>query len=231
MKKNSILVTGLLIATLLVGLPATAQEALPDKYGPQADIRLLIAINRLQLSTEQMEQIQHILVGFLDQANGIAEEKEAFAQQMLLFSGDTEELDLLLSSHKERMKSALSELKEIGQQAVDEIKGILTITQGEALMGYLSPLRMIGGEAAERQPLALKQAPRNGRGSAIRERMPGRMSELMENRPLIEERLRESLSARGEPRLGVLRMDGVKGPIARLQQIVEILDTKLSYVE
>ncbi|MEE9542146.1 MAG: hypothetical protein V3V77_04220, partial [Candidatus Bipolaricaulota bacterium] len=72
----------IVIMGLCAALPASAQV---EGYagGSEANLALLILINRLELTTGQMQQIHDILVGILDEASAISGKREAFAQEML----------------------------------------------------------------------------------------------------------------------------------------------------
>ena len=82
MKKAKHVMSLMIILGVLAALPASAQvEAIQDEDG--CNLGLLITINRLELTTDQMQQIRDILVGVLDEANTLKESRDAFEQEML----------------------------------------------------------------------------------------------------------------------------------------------------
>ena len=100
MKKIKRLLPLVAILGLLAALPASAQvEATQDEGG--SNLALLITINRLELTADQMQQIRDVLVGVLNEANALKEGRNAFEQQMFRFDGAGEELDALVVAFRE----------------------------------------------------------------------------------------------------------------------------------
>jgi hypothetical protein len=139
MKKATRLMSLMVILGLLAALPASAQvDAIGDEAG--SNLGLLITINRLELTADQMQQIRDILVGVLDEANALKESRDAFEQEMLRFNGTGEELDAFLEGFQEEQAGQAAVLQETAQDAIDELKSILTFKQGETLINMLNPL-------------------------------------------------------------------------------------------
>jgi len=145
----------------------------PEEVSPSdtMSLRLLIAINRLELSPTQMQEIHDILAGLLDEATALEADRDAFAQEMLLFSGSGEELEAMLEAYKDQMRDKAASLQERAQGALDEIKGILTVKQGEILRESFMPMhdRMWVGKAGltgmrDRRRTQGEQLTSQGRG-------------------------------------------------------------------
>jgi len=107
-RKSTLTILVAVIMGLCAALPASAQV---EGYagGSEANLALLILINRLELTTSQMQQIHDILVGILNEASAISGKREAFAQEMLRFDGSAEKLDARLETFRTQIEGNLSE--------------------------------------------------------------------------------------------------------------------------
>jgi ElaB/YqjD/DUF883 family membrane-anchored ribosome-binding protein len=241
MKKVKLTLSLALIAGLLAIIPASAQvEASPEGgTSGTGNLQLLITINRMELSPTQMQEIHDILAGVLSEADTLKADRDAFTQEMLEFNGSTDELDAMLETFQEQMKDKTASVRESMQGALDEIKGILTIKQGEILSESLMPMR--GGEFSTRM-----------QGQTPYQQDMRRMREFLANHPEIRERAMERFGTmnqetqrpfgqRGEQPLQQGGQPGVDHPLlaqrladkglATLQQIVDILEAKLQYIQ
>lgn len=228
MKKSSFTILVVVIMGLCAALPASAQV---EGYarGNEANLALLITINRLELTSGQMRQVHDILVGILDEASTISEKREAFAQEMLRFDGSAEKLDARLKAFRTQIEGKLSALRENTQSAVDELSTILTAKQGDILRNSLRGLvtKHLAGLRGERnvawQRMRTRMAPQGGgiRRQGVRElgKRFGRQEE--------EVGTREFAGIRGQVRqhLAGNRLQ-MKGQL--LQRIVDILESKLT---
>ncbi len=165
MRKSTFTILVVVIMGLCAALPASAQvEGYAE--GSEANLALIILINRLELTTGQMQQIHDILVGILDEANTISGKREAFAREMLRFPGGAEKLDARLETFRTQIEDSLGALRENAQNAVDELRTILTAKQGDILRSNLRGLvaRRLsepGGEGnVARQRMIIRIAPR-----------------------------------------------------------------------
>jgi len=227
-RKSTFTILVAVIMGLCVALPASAQvEGYAE--GSEADLALLILINRLELTSGQMQQIHDILVGILDEASTISGKREAFAQEMLRFDGSAEKLDARLETFRTQIEGNLSALRENTQNAVDELTTILTIKQGDILRSSLRGLvaRRLsepGGEGnVARQRVIIRIAPQ-GEGMHLRE-----LRELHKRFGYREEKVgtREFIGMRANAQRYSIA-DTLQTNERLLQQIVDILQSKLS---
>lgn len=252
MKKANRLMALIAIVGLLAVLPAGAQQGAIQENGG-SNLGLLVTINRLGLTPTQMKQVHDVLTGLLNEANTLKEACASFAQEMIRFNGTQEELDASLEAFQKEQSDQAAVLQKTAQGAIDELKSILTFKQGETLINALNRfvegrLRTIG-QAAQVHAIGLLRMRIQG-GEAdestvheLRERIVGRVRErigdeeggsgqrggLMANRPGFEMRLREQ----GEQlRFQPLRAGRFGGQaLGWLEQLVELLEMKLQYVE
>ncbi len=272
MKKIMVSISLALIVGLLVVIPGSTQiQASPEEVSPSdtMSLRLLIAINRMKLSPTQMQEIHDILAGVLSEADALKTDRDAFAQEMLLFSGSADKLNARLTSFAEQMKDKAASLQERAQGALDEIKGILTVKQGEILRESLVPMhdRMWVGKAGltgmrDRRRTQGEQLTPQGRGrmgqqfrtqfgdeasGPIADRMRGFIDMHPEMRKQMAQRFRaeggqeRSFGSFDERPLEIGGQFGVDHPLlaqrlankrlATLQQIVDILEAKLQYIQ
>ena len=141
MRKSTLTILVVVIMGLCAALPASAQvEVEGYAEGSEANLALLILINRLELTTSQMQQIHDILVGILNEASAISGKREAFAQEMLRFDGSAEKLDARLETFRTQIEGNLGAMRENAQNAADELTTILTAKQGDILRSSLRGL-------------------------------------------------------------------------------------------
>ena len=132
MKKANRIVSFAVILGLLAIVPASAQLD-TNQDTDTSNLGLLITINRLEMTTDQMQQIRDILAGVLDEANALKESRDPFEQEMLHFNGTGEELDVLVEAFREEQSTQASALQEKAQGALENLKEILTLKQGETI--------------------------------------------------------------------------------------------------
>lgn len=228
MRKSTFTILIVVIMGLCAALPASAQV---EGYagGSEANLALLILINRLELTTGQMQQIHDILVGILDEASAISGKREAFAQEMLRFDGSAEKLDTRLETFRTQMEGNLSALRENTQNAVDELTTILTVKQGDILRSSLRGLvaRRLSEPSREgnvaRQRMIIRIAPQ-GEGIHLQE-----LRELYKRFGYREEKVstREFIGMRGQIQQQLMG-NSLQMNERLLQRIVDILQSKLS---
>lgn len=228
MRRSTFTILVALIMRLCAALPASAQV---EGYveGSEANLALLILINRLELTTGQMQQIHDILVGILDEASAISEKREAFAREMLRFSGSAEKLDARLETFRTQIEGNLGALRENIQNAADELRTILTAKQGDILRSNL------------RELIARRLSKPGGEGNVAWQRMRTRISPQDEG--IHQQELRELHKRFGyrENEVGTREFAGMRTKARQhlmantlrtnerlLQQIVDILQSKLS---
>jgi len=227
-RKSTLTILVAVIMGLCAALPASAQV---EGYagGSEANLALLILINRLELTTSQMQQIHDILVGILNEASAISGKREAFAQEMLRFDGSAEKLDARLETFRTQIEGNLSALRENAQNAADELTTILTAKQGDILRSSLRGL------------VARRLSEPGGEGNLTRQRMIIRIAPQGEG--IHQQELRELHKWFGyrEEEIGTRELPGMRTNAQRysiadtfqtnerlLQRIVDILQSKLS---
>ncbi len=229
MRKSTLTILVVVIMGLCAALPASAQvEGYAE--GSEANLALLILINRLELTTSQMQQIHDILVGILNEASAISGKREAFAQEMLRFDGSAEKLDARLETFRTQIEGNLSALRENAQNAADELTTILTAKQGDILRSSLRGL------------VARRLSEPGGEGNLTRQRMIIRIAPQGEG--IHQQELRELHKRFGyrEEEVGTRELPGMRTNAQRysitdtlqtnerlLQRIVDILESKLSF--
>jgi len=176
MKKVNRIVSLVAILGLLAIVPASAQSDTPQDTDT-GNLGLLITINRLELTTDQMQQIRDILVGILDEANTLKESRNAFEQEMLLFNGTAEELDVLVEAFREEQSTQASALQEKAQGALEDLKEILTLKQGETLGSAFDHLLGIRFGTMALQEHGFQGTPLGMRGRAMGENLPLEMQD------------------------------------------------------
>ena len=188
MKQVNRIVSLAVVLGLLAIVPASAQSGTTQD---PSDLGLLITINRLELTTDQMQQIRDILAGVLDEANTLKESRSAFEQEMLRFNGTGEELDVLVEAFREGQVSQASTFQEKAQGALDDLKEVLTLKQGEILGGAFDHLLGTRFGTMVPQENKFQGGPLGMRGRAMGEQLPSEMKEKA------LERLRERFGDKG----------------------------------
>ena len=176
MKKVNRIVSFAVILGLLAIVPASAQLGTTQDTDA-SNLGLLITINRLELTTDQMQQIRDILAGILDEANALKEGRNAFEQEMLRFNGTGEELDVLVEAFHEEQSAQASALQEKAQGALEDLKEILTLKQGETLGSAFDHLLGIHFGTMALQEDRFQATPLGMRGRAMGENLPSEMQE------------------------------------------------------
>ena len=235
-KKNGTrMIAFALIIGLLAAIPASTQVVSTGGSAPDegADLRMVVLINRLDLTKEQMQTIHDALAGVLAEIDALDSMRAEFYDEMLRFDGTPEELDQALAAFRDEMSTAAEGLRSDISSAIDEIATALTMKQGEILRRAIPGL-FARGEAGPQ--LGMEGTIGRGRPS------PGRGSDRI--RGAIE-RMKDRLQAGAERGRGfasrpVGRGDGgERGPIGKpdgrkvdlLRLFVETLELKMSYTE
>ncbi len=130
-----VLVVALLGA--LAAIPASTQGLLgqaqssSDEAG--VNLPMVLLVNRLELSRQQMETLLSTINGLLDQTAVLDQKRDAFEQEMIAFSGTAEELDVRLAAFQTQMKTARTALDDEMAAAISTLTDTLTMKQGEIL--------------------------------------------------------------------------------------------------
>jgi len=190
MKKIMVSISLALILGLLVVIPGSTQmQTSSEEVGPSdaTSLRLLIAINRLELTQSQMRQVHDILAGLLDEATALEADRDAFAQEMLLFS-------------RGRMR------QQFRTQLEDEASGPIA----DRIREFIDMHPEMRKQMAQRFGVMNQetQRPLGQRGAQSLQQG----TQLRVDHPLLAQRLANKR-------------------LATLQQIVDILEAKLQYIQ
>ena len=242
MKKMSRVLPLVALVALVAAIPASTQvvsggEAVEET----ANLPMLIAVNRMELTQDQMVQIHSILQGLLDGSETQGEALADLQDEMIAFQGTAEELDAILEAHRAQAMENAEAQHEAFTDAIDQIKGILTLKQGEALSGALGGLlggttgtaiegrghggvtmrgrAMMPGAGATYRPLGEADADGSiaiaGREIEMTEEMEARLDGLKERFGDRADTLLEGLKTRMSESFGVanrfVRMQGMMG--------------------
>ena len=257
MKKMTRVLPLVALVALIAAIPASTQVVSDDEAAAEtANLPLLIAVNRMELTQEQMVEIHSILEALLDGRETQGDALADLQEEMIAFQGTAEELDAILEAHRAEAMEAAGAQHEAFAEAIDQIKGILTLKQGEALSGVLG--RLLGGAAG------IDIEVRGRRGVTMRGRvmMPGmgvmnrileegddtddadstaivgRRIEMTEEMEARLDALRERMSSSSgiSDRFGRMqavtgRSSGGQGRYDLIQQLVDVLELKLQAIE
>ncbi len=163
----------LLVVGSLVAIPAAAQTTRASGFD---ELGIAITINKLKLTTSQMQQVHEILAGILSEASALKQSRQAFTEEMVQFTGDSAELEAALSGFRSETMVQAEELRETVRQALDDLKGILTIEQGEVLRSAL--MQADGMRLMFRQPDAFARQRNRGLDVTDRDKAVPQMQDM-----------------------------------------------------
>jgi len=146
MQKISRILALVMIVGLMAAIPAGAQAGfgVSETATDGSNLPMLILINRLGLSTEQMGSLHELLVGLLESKAGAEKLANQFESSMISFDGTEAELDALLAAYREDQKASRDALAEAVQTALDDARDLLSINQGLVLRNELPALLRLG---------------------------------------------------------------------------------------
>lgn len=145
MKKISRILSMVIVVGMIAAIPASTQilSGAGGESSDGANLPMLILVNRLELSGEQMQALQGLLTDLLDEKETIDALRAEFEDVMIRFNGTGEELDELLVTFREDQQASAAALHESVEASLDEIRDLLSINQGIALREALP--RLLGG--------------------------------------------------------------------------------------
>jgi hypothetical protein len=211
---------------------AEAVESESAKSSDTVNLPLLVLVNRLELTDEQMTTLHGLLRGVLDDREAAKSAHEslqaAFEEEMVAFDGTSEELEALLEAHRTEIEALREEHGGSLEDVLDVIKETLTFEQGQLLQAAL-PMLLTEREAEQGALGTLMgQSSRGGRcsrampsfGGAERPRLGRGGDQRMDRGRSFGPMLAQRDGARG--------MRGASGPgPGLLKEIVEILELKM----
>lgn len=151
-KTSAMLGLGALLLALLLGQIGSGQMPNPMSMGPQGpspemspqmldqEIELLVAINRMGLSPEQLKQLQQILDGLQAPQQVHRQHRQELRQFLLSWQGSPEQFEPALQNFRQERKQQLEQLKARNRDLIDRLKDVLTYRQGELLYRALRKL-------------------------------------------------------------------------------------------
>ena len=144
-KKISRILSMVLVVGLIAAIPASTQilGGSSIKAVGESDLPMLILVNRLELSEEQMNALNDILSDLVDEREEMAGLTAEFEGAMIEFNGTEEELDALLATFREERQALAEALGESIEVSLDKVRDLLSINQGLVLQEELPQL--LGG--------------------------------------------------------------------------------------
>jgi len=131
-----------IVVGMIAAIPASTQilsgssgESIVDNNLP-----MLILVNRLELSEEQMEALHNILTDLLEEKETVDGLQSEFEDVMIRFNGTREELDELLAAFREDQQALAEAMHESIEASLDEVRDLLSINQGIALREAFSEM-------------------------------------------------------------------------------------------
>lgn len=214
---------------LLMALSTIGQIGVSADQEDTLNLQLLITVNRLELSRDQMEAMHDLLDGVLDEANALKSDREAFEQEMLTFTGTAAELDAILDAHRKTMDEKATALRDTVKDALNQIKELLSMKQGEILEQSLPGFGLLNRFGAGR---AADTSTPKGRFQQRGANQPEPQAQIM-NR--LRERLGGRFGTQGQEgterpfdsRLLLLGARPLERPLSILEDLVNILEAKL----
>lgn len=132
MKRLAFSFTALTIA-LLIPLTALAQPAGNDFGRSQAKTQILIAVNRADLSLEQLQTLQGIVQSTIDAQAAVGQAQEALQAFLINWTGTEGDFEAALEIEQQKVKEAFDALHALKIQNTETIKDLLTVSQFDAL--------------------------------------------------------------------------------------------------
>jgi len=205
MKRISRILSMVIVVGTIAAIPASTQILFGSggKSSDESNLPMLILVNRLEMSEEQMEGLYSILTDLLDEREQIDVLQTEFEDAMIEFNGKGEELDEMMVTFREDRQALAVAIRESLTTSLDAARDILSINQGIVLQGALPSL--LGVDAAQRSTPSNDRLPNSSPMTG--NRMP---SSSMGRRGMIGQQLPRSEQVQ-PPRTGDMRMDDRSG--------------------
>lgn len=143
-KKITRILSMVLVVGLIAAIPASTQILGGSSTAiGESDLPMLILINRLELSEEQMNALNDILSDLVDEKDEMSGLTAEFEEAMIEFNGTEEELDAMLVTFREEQQALAEALGESVEVSLDKVRDLLSINQGLVLQEELPQL--LGG--------------------------------------------------------------------------------------
>ncbi len=191
------IVSVVVLLGLIAAIPASTQVLFGarDDGGEGTHLPLLVLVNRMELTPDQMEEIHGLLVGLLEERDALELRRTELEQEMIAFNGTAEELDEILEAFRAETEEQVEAANQHAEDVIDRIKEILTLKQGEILAEFLPgfledrgliflPRGGVGGILEQRG---------TGAATTLREEILGQLEEQLGGYPEVLDRLQERL--------------------------------------
>jgi len=150
MKRISRILSLVIVVGIIAAIPASTQILFGSggESSDESNLPMLILVNRLEMSEEQMEELHGILTNLLDEREQIDALQSAFEDAMIEFDGTGEELDEMLATFREDQRALAVAVRESLATSLDAARDMLSINQGIVLQRELPAL--LRADAAQR---------------------------------------------------------------------------------
>lgn len=234
-----VLSLGLMLGQIGVGQMGQmgSMAASSSSEGPtlQAQIQLLKAINRVDLSAAQLQSLQDVLSDLQAADEALDQSRQELHRFLVNWQGDPAEFDAELKTHEQRLSDAHQAHHEAHLAAIDDVKGIFTIRQGEVLMQAFSPKKMddksmtgmMGSspDAAQDDPTTQTEESQSmsSMGDRMKAKMASKKDDAASEKPTPKMGMKADQAAKGKaPMMGPKMencpmMDGSKAKMASAQ--------------
>jgi hypothetical protein len=196
---------------LVAAIPASTQVLFGSggDTAQESDLPLLILVNRMELTVDQMEEIHGLLGGLLEDREALDLRRDELEAEMIAFHGSAEELDEILEAFRSETQERVEAARGHAQDVIDRIKEVLTLKQGEILGEFVRglldergasalPQRGVGRILGQRGSQAGEPQITFGQWAEraaldLREQMLGQLEERFADNPEILRRLQQRL--------------------------------------
>jgi len=235
MMKKAVVVFGLGLLLLAFSLPAGSGQMGPmtGAKSPEElhqEITVLKALNRMELSKEQLEELLAIVSELKAAHMEMMQPAMELREFLLGWQGSREEFEKALAPLEEKAQAAHRAFQEKLKASVEQIKDLLSFRQGEMLMDALAQL---AGPPMGMGMMDMEQM------REMMEEMMARMREHMQQMGMMpmmqqmKERMRERMQAMREriPRMRALRAHLEEVLIKHLDLLERLLREKLERIK
>jgi len=213
MKTMSRILSMVIVVGLIAAIPASTQILTGERVATseESNLPMLILINRLELSEDQMDALDDILTGLIGEKDSMEEMTADLEQAMIEFNGTGEELDAMLATFREEQIAAAESLRESIGGALDDVRDLLSINQGLVLQEVFPQLMggiLLGADqgTAHRMDSRMMPTAEMDRGSRMSQQSPrGRPQEIFGER--MDARTRVDVDTMMSQRFGQTRND------------------------
>ena len=213
MKTMSRILSMVIVVGLIAAIPASTQIVTGQRVATseESNLPMLILINRLELSEDQMDALDDILTGLIGEKDSIEGLTADLEQAMIEFNGTGEELDAMLATFREDQVAAAEALRESIGEALDDIRDLLSINQGLVLQEVFPQLMgsiLLGADqdSSHRMDRGMMPTAEMDRGSRMSQQSArGRTQETVGER--MDVRTRQDADTMMAQRFGQTRND------------------------